>query len=213
MRQRAFAMFNIIEIIQKGYIYFYNQLSPIVGELYLQLFVFTIGLFIYAIFVWYFYKTLSKRDLFEINLEKYNLPTIKHKTLRKVGSTLAYIFKYGFIFPIYIFIWFLILSIFVLILSEEITVNHIILTSIVVVSAIRVTSYYKEDLSSDLAKLIPLAFLAILIINPNFFSIETTIARLSEISNLWSQIIKFLIFSIVLEWILRILYLIKKRIK
>jgi len=39
---------------------------------------------------------------------------------------------------------------------------------------------------------------------------ETTMARLSEIPNLGSQIVQFLIFSIVLEWILRILYLIKR---
>ena len=201
---------NVIETIQEGYMYIYNQLSPFIGETYLQLFIFTIGLFIYAVFVWHFYKTLSKRDLFKINLEKYNLPTVKHKNLGRFGSILAYIFKYGLIFPIYIFIWFLILSLFLLILTEEATVNLIILTSVVVVSATRVTSYYKEDLSSDMAKLIPFALLAISLVDPNFFSMETTIARFSEIPNLWSQIIHFLIFSIMLEWILRILYLIKR---
>ena len=196
--------------LQQDYMFVYNQLSSIIGETYLQLFVFTIGLFIYAIFVWYFYKTLSKRDLFKINLEKYNLPYVKHRTLGKLGDVLAYILKYGFILPVYIFIWFLILSFFLLVLSEDITINHIILTSVVVVSATRVTSYYKEDLSNDMAKLIPFALLAILLINPNFFSMETTIARFSEIPNLWSQILQFLIFSIALEWILRILYLFKR---
>lgn len=199
-----------IESLQQSYMFIYNQLSSFIGETYLQLFVFTIGLFVYAIFVWHFYKTLSKRDLFKIDWEKYNLPYVKHKTLGKVGSTISYILKYGFVFPIYIFIWFLILSLFLLILTEEAAINNIILVSIVVVSATRVTSYYKEDLSNDLAKLIPFALLAISLVDPNFFTVETTIARLSEIPNLWSQILQFLIFSIVLEWILRILYLIKK---
>jgi len=201
---------NIIATMQEGYMFFYNQLSPIIGRTYLQLFIFTIGLSIYAIFVWYFYKTLSKRDLFKINLEKYNLPHVKHKTLGKTGSVIAYILKYGFIFPIYIFIWFLILSFFLLILTEEFVINNILLISIVVVSATRVISYYKEDLSNDLAKLIPFALLAISLVDPNFFSIGTTVSRFSEIPNLWSQILQFLIFSIVLEWILRILYLIKR---
>ncbi len=198
--------------LQQGYMYFYNQISSFIGETYLQLFVFTIGLFIYAIFVWHFYKTLSKRDLFKIDLEKYNLPYVKHKTLGKTGSILGYILKYGFVLPIYIFIWFLILSSFLLVLSEEIAINHIILTSVVIVSATRVTSYYKEDLASDVAKLIPFALLAILIVDPNFFSMEITITRFSEIPNLWSQIVKFLIFSIILEWMLRILYLIKRAV-
>jgi len=203
-------MVDVIEIIQQNYMHFYNQLSSVIGETYLQLFIFTIGLFIYAAFVWKFYKSLSRRDIFELNLEKYNLPTVKHKTLKKVGSSIAYIFKYGFVLPFYIFFWFLILSVFLLILSEELTVTHIILTSVVIVSTTRVTSYYREELSTDLAKLIPFALLAILIINPNFFSMGTTVARLSQIPILGSQIIKFLIFSIVLEWLLRILYLIKK---
>jgi hypothetical protein len=204
---------TIIENVQKGYVLLNSQLSPIIGESYLQLFTFTIGLSIYAIFVWYFYKSLSKRDLFSINLEKYNLPYIKHKTLGKVGSVLAYILKYGIIFPIYVFIWFLVLSLFLLILSEEITVSNILLTSIVVVSTVRVISYFKEDMSSDLAKLMPLALLAIALSNPNFFSSETALSRLSEIPILWSQIVQFLIFSIVLEWILRILHLIKSSTK
>ena len=203
-------MADLIEIIQMVYVYFYSQTSSIIGETYLQLFLFTFGLFVYAVFVWHFYKTLSKRDLFKIDLEKYNLPTVKHKTLGKVGSALAYILKYGIIFPIYIFFWFLILSLFLLVLSEEIAFNQILLTSIIVVSATRAISYYKEDLSNDMAKLIPFALLAVSLIDPNLFSIETTMLRLSEIPTLWSQILQFLVFSIVLEWILRILYLTKK---
>jgi hypothetical protein len=83
----------------------------------------------------------------------------------------------------------------------------------VVVSTVRVISYFKEDMSSDLAKLMPLALLAIALSNPNFFSSETALSRLSEIPILWSQIVQFLIFSIVLEWILRILHLIKSSTK
>lgn len=209
MRQNGFVMVDIVELIQQSYVYFYNQITPLIGETYLQLFLFTFGLSLYAIFVWHFYKTLSKRDVFKIDLEKYNLPQIKHKTLGKIGSVIAYIFKYGFVFPFYIFIWFLILSLFLLVLTEEALVNQILLVSIVVVSATRVISYYKEDLSSDIAKLIPLALLAVSLIDPNFFSVETMISRLAEIPTLGLQILQFLIFSIVLEWILRILYLIK----
>ena len=42
----------VIETAQRDYMFVYNQLSSLVGETYLQLFVFTIGLFIYAVFVW-----------------------------------------------------------------------------------------------------------------------------------------------------------------
>jgi len=101
---------------------------------------------------------------------------------------------------------------FLLILSEEIAVTHIILTSAVIVSSIRVAAYYKEELSVDLAKLIPFAFLAILLTDPNFFSVEITIQRLSDVTIFWSEILRILIFSILLEWFLRIFYLIKREV-
>ena len=206
-------MVDFIGAVQQLYTYLFNILTPIIGEQYLQLFVFMFGVFIYAVFVWYFYKTLSKRDLFEINLEKYNLPETKHKTLGKVGSVLAYILKYGLIFPVYIFIWFIILSFFLFVLTEDVAIGHIIMVSVAIVSATRVISYYKEELAGDLAKLVPFALLAISFVDPNFFSVETTITRLSEVPALWSQILQFLAFSIILEWILRIIFLSKKGIR
>jgi len=202
-------MADFIELMQYVYGYLYSFFSSLIGEIYVQLIILTFSLFIYAVFVWKFYKTLSKRDIFKIDWEKYNLPQVKHKTLKKVFSTLAYIFKYGFIFPFYIFFWFLILSLFLLIMTENIQLSNILLTSIIIVSATRVTSYYKEELAVDLAKLIPFALLAISFTNPNFFSVETILIRISELPFLWSQVIQFLIFSIFLEWLLRILYLVK----
>lgn len=205
-------MVDFVEIMQQVYTQSFNFLTPVIGENYLQLFIFVLALSVYAVFVWKFYKTLSKRDLFKLDLEKYNFPEVKHKTLGKIGSTLIYILKYGIVFPLYIFFWFVILSILLLVLTEDAGVSHILLVSISVVSATRMISYYKEDLASDLAKLVPFALLAVSLVDPNFFSIETTIARFSEVPLLWSNILQFLVFSIALEWILRISYLIKKRL-
>ena len=202
-------MVDIILMIQEWYVLIYNFVTPLIGETYFQLFLFTFGLFFYSVFVWFFYKSLSKRDLFKLDLEKYNFYNTKHKTLRKIGGAIKYTLKYGIIFPIFIFIWFLILSLFLLIMTEEAVVSQILLLSIVVVSTIRITSYFKEDLSNDLAKLIPFALLAISLVDTNFFEVETTIARLSEIPILWDQIFQFLVFSVVLEWVLRIMLLLK----
>ena len=202
-------MASIVEIIQEFYTFLYVQASALIGETYFQLFSFTIGLFLYSVFVWYFYKSLSKRDLFKINLSKYSLPETKHKTLGKLGSVLKYILKYGIIFPIYILVWFAVLSMFLLILTEEATVNQILIISIVFVSTVRISSYFKEDLSNDLAKLIPFVLLGVSLTDINFFVIETTVARLSEISTLWSDILQFLVFSVLLEWLLRLFYVLK----
>ncbi|MHA1954965.1 MAG: hypothetical protein ACW96U_13575 [Candidatus Heimdallarchaeaceae archaeon] len=200
---------SLYDIVNQGYTYFYIQASSIIGEVYLQLLLLTVGMFVYAIFVWYFYRSLSKRDLFKLDLEKYRFSTAKHKTLQKAGDVIIYLLKYGLIFPVLIAVWFLMLSFFLLVLTKGMAVDQILMVSIIVVSASRIASYYKEDLAADLAKLIPLAILAIMISNPNFFVVETAVSRLLEIPNVGSQIINFLIFSIVLEWSLRSLYLVK----
>ncbi len=200
---------SLLDIIQQGYSYFYFQASGLIGETYLQTLLFTIGMFVYAIFIWYFYKSLSKRDLIKLDMEKYKFSTSKHKNIKKFGDAFAYVIKYGLVFPILIALWFLVLSMFLLLLTEEIALEQILMTSIVIVSAARMASYYKEDLASDLAKLIPFALLAILISNPNFFAVETTVSRLSSITDALPMIANFLIFSIVLEWSLRIIYLLK----
>lgn len=204
-----FVFNSLYDIVNQGYTYFYIQASSIIGEVYLQLLLFTVGMFVYGIFVWYFYRSLSKRDLFKLDLEKYRFSTSKHKTLQKAGDLIIYLLKYGLIFPVYIAIWFLMLSFFLLVLTKGMMVDQILMASIIVVSASRIASYYKEDLAADLAKLIPLAILAIMISDPNFFVVETAVSRLSEIPNVGSQIINFLIFSIALEWSLRTLYLVK----
>ncbi|MFH0929030.1 MAG: hypothetical protein V1818_01585 [Candidatus Aenigmatarchaeota archaeon] len=203
-------MVDVVSIVQQIYTFFYSLIAPIIGETYLQLFVTVLALSVYAVFVWKFYRTLSKRDIFKINLEKYNLPDTKHKNLRKAGSIFAYILKYGVIFPFYIIIWFVILSLLMLLMTVDATVGTVLMLSISIVSATRLLSYYSEDLSTDIAKLIPFGLMAVSLTGSNFFSIETTIARLSEVPLLWSSILQFLIFSIVLEWMLRILYLIKR---
>jgi hypothetical protein len=64
-------------------------------------------------------------------------------------------------------------------------------------------SYYNEDLSKDLAKLLPFTLLAISIINPKFFDINRIFNNLSEITGFFNEIIIYLAFIIILEMILR----------
>ena len=66
------------------------------------------------------------------------------------------------------------------------------------------TSYYKGDLSKDLAKLLPFTLLAISITKPNFFNIGRIISQISEIPAFFNQIIIYLAFIIVLEIVLRV---------
>jgi len=186
---------------------YFQHLLSIADTTYLQLLVSTLGLFLYAIFVWKFYRGLARRDLFAINLEKYDLD--KYGALKKAGSAFLYILKYLIIFPLYITFWFAVMTLFLVLLGEEMVINQIIIVSIVIISGVRVTSYFKEELATDMAKLLPFALLAVLLINPNFFSFDMFYERVMQSTALLPSILDFFIFAIVLEFILRLLYGIK----
>ena len=192
---------------------YFQRLSSLIGRTYIDLFVFTLALFVYAFFIWQFYRRLAKRDLFELDMYKHEiLPDSNMKTMKKVFSGMAYVLKYLILFPLYVAFWFAVLSLFLFILAQEVAVRQIIFISVILISSIRMTSYYKEELASDLAKLVPFVFLGILLTQPTFFSFNLFYERLQEIPNLTSVIIEFLAFTIVFEWIVRLLYSINRKI-
>jgi len=188
---------------------YYDVLRNLISTTYIELAVFTIGIFLYAVFVWFFYRHLSKRDLFKLDLKKYDMQRLKYRRLKKAGDIILYVLKYGIAFPFYVGFWFAILTVLIYTVAENVAVRQVALISVALVSSVRVTSYLSEDLSRDLAKLVPFALLAIFLMNPNFFSYDLLIARLTAIPSLGWEILRLLTFSIILEWILRILYSVK----
>jgi hypothetical protein len=190
---------------------YYYIFSNLIGTTYLELLVFTLGIFFYVVFIWFFYTKLAKRDLFELDLEKYDLPEVKWRRIKKLGSTFSYILKYGILFPIYVIFWFTVLSLLMFLLSEDMAVRSIALVSMSLVSTVRIASYFKEELSHDVAKLLPFVLLAIFLTDPNFFSLDLFIERLNSLPSLGWEIPQFFVFSILLEWILRLSYSLKKR--
>ena len=83
------------------------------------------------------------------------------------------------------------------------TTLGILVISTVVVSSIRITSYFNEDLSKELAKLLPFTLLAISLINPKFFELGRIFNDLNKIPSFLDNIIWYLLFILVLEIILR----------
>lgn len=188
---------------------YFLEMYNFIGPTYFSLAVFTLGLFVYTMFIWKFYKGLSRRDLFKIDLDKYSIPGEKWRTLKIVWSGFLYTMKYLILFPLYVSFWFGLLSLFLFVLAKDIAVQQIILVSIIVISTTRLTSYYKEELAADLAKLLPFALLAVIFTDPNFFSTDILYSRLFEVPYIIPQVLEYFAFTIVLEWILRFIYLIK----
>jgi len=192
---------GIFEVISK--LPYYSQISSIIGEPFLRISFFTFALFIFGIIMWKFYSTLAKRDLFKVNISSYM------SKWERVGGAISFFLKYTIIFPFYTFFWFILFSIFLIFLAKSVSMQEIFLISIAMISFVRITAYFKEELAKDIAEVIPITFLVIFLTDPTFFSMNVILARWEEFLSSFPGVLFYLVFTICLEWILRILYLIK----
>lgn len=168
------------------------------------LFFFVLGMVVYALFVFHFYRFLARKDIFKLDLEKYN--TAKSPGMSKFVQLLLYTIKYVLLFPIFAFFWFGILTVMLTFLSRDAVIDNILLVSVAVVSMVRMTSYYSEDLSKDLAKILPFTLLGIFLIDISYFSLSTSYNALLEIPSRFNFLVYYLIFAIMLEFTLRIIH-------
>jgi hypothetical protein len=165
------------------------------------LFFFTAVIAIYAIFVFYFYKFLAKKNLIELNLGKYN--TYENAGLVKFFAAIFYVIEYLIILPIVTFFWFAVLAILLLLLAKNLEVATILIVAASLVASVRATSYVSQNLSQDLAKMLPFTLLGLALTQPGFFSIATLFERTADIPSLFSNIPYYLLFIIFLELIMR----------
>ena len=157
----------------------------------LPVFFLIISIAIYGIFIWHFYRFIAKRDCFKMS-------TGGHP---KVMGFL----KYFFLFPFVAFLFFIGFSLIIDFLTNYET-TAVLTTSFALVAAIRVTAYYSEDLSRDLAKMLPFALLGIFLVDPDYLSVSPSTLKESvlNIPDLLKNGIQFIIFIILVEWVLRI---------
>lgn len=174
-----------------------------------------IAMFVYAVFVWHFYRFIARREIIPICSSCRN-------TEGKISSAriAGYIAGHIFLFPLIIWIWFIVYSWFMFILAKDMPLGVILLVSISVIGATRMTSYYQEDLAKDVGKLLPFALLGIFLTSSaffsetsNFFSFDEIEKRIEEIPLFISRIVEFVIIITFMEIILRIIFLVKRKIK
>jgi len=186
----------------------YNRLAEMLPGNYrmlLPLALIAVTIAAYAVFVWYFYRFLARRDIVKLNLNKYN--NFENGGVIKFFAFIFYILEFIIISPIVISFWFSLFSLLFLILAKELELQIVILICAGIISATRITSYISEDLSKDLAKMFPFTLLGVVILTPGFFNIEATIGRLAQIPQFFSNIIYYFIFIVILEAVLRLIYL------
>ncbi len=165
--------------------------------------VYVVGMAVYAVFVFNFYRFLASKDMFQIDLSRYEKS--RFRLVRRMLHVFFYVLKYIILFPIFAFFWFAVLTLILAFLSKERSFADTLLVALATVSAIRVTAYYNEDLSRDLAKILPFAVLAVFLIDASFFAIGESLEALREAEDYTTNIVYYLLFLVLLEFALRIL--------
>ncbi len=126
-----------------------------------------IAMAIYAIAIWHFYRFIARRDCFKLS-------PCKHKRL--IGFL-----KYTFLFPFVAFSFFIGFSLLLLFLTRDLDIDQVLSTAFAIIVAIRITAYYSEDLSKDLAKMLPFALLGLFLVDPSYFRWEDITAKVESL--------------------------------
>jgi hypothetical protein len=200
-------MAEVIDNFGKGILEIYDSFISVLPprtQSFINLFLLIFLVVVYAIFVWKFYRFISKKNILGLNLNKYNKS--HHPLLTKLFAGLLYFVEYIIILPFLIFFWFSLFTIFLILLTTDLEIQTLLIISATVIAAIRITSYipkYGENLSQELAKLLPFTLLAISLLNPGFFNISRIFANFSGLLGSFEEIGYYLIFIIIFEIILR----------
>ncbi len=175
------------------------------------LLLFTLVIVIYSVLIFYFYKFLAKKNIISLNLNQYN--KTENLFFTKLFAFVFYIIEYIIILPVVTIFWFAIFSILLLIMAKTMTIATIMLISAALIASVRITSYINQNISQEIAKIVPFTLLALALTQPEFFNFNLLIERITQIPSVLINIPYYLLFIIVLELILRAGNLIKSFIK
>jgi len=162
---------------------------------FVAIFYLVISIAIYSILIWHFYRFIARRDCFK-------LTTRKHKKL--IGFL-----KYFFFYPGVAFLFFAGFSLMMLFITKTYEIETVLSASFAIIAAIRICAYYNEDLSKDIAKMLPFALLAIFLIDASYFRFGDITSKIYSLPEFFTLCLQFILFIILIEWILRILLTIR----
>ena len=154
-----------------------------------------VSIAIYSILIWHFYRYIARRDCFKMSPRRH----------KKVIGFL----KYFLFFPFVAFLFFTGFSLMMLFLTKSYDIPQVLSTSFAIIAAIRICAYYNEDLSKDIAKMLPFALLAIFLVDASYFRFSDITAKIGSLPEFFTVCIQFIVFIILMEWILRILLTIR----
>src|SRR3990172_9578062 len=150
------ALADLTSELVGAYSGFLSVLPPFFQSFF-NLFFLALLVVIYAVFIWKFHRFIGTRNIFNLNLSKYN--TADHPTVAKIVAGALYLLEYIILLPVIIFFWFAVFTIFLIFLTENLELSTVLTLSVTIIAAIRMCSYlpnYGETVAKEVAKLLPL---------------------------------------------------------
>lgn len=166
--------------------------------------IFSIALAVVSLFIWYFYRSISKRNLINLDLDQYN--TSDHPFFSKLFALLLYLVEYIIVMPLLIVLWFAGLSIVLLVIAKERPTHEILLIAAAIIGAVRILAYFHGEISKDLAKLFPFITLSVFLLSPGELNYEQMLSKVYEIPALFNNILSFVLVVLLIEVVLRLFY-------
>ena len=167
-----------------------------------------IAIAVYSGFVFMFYRILAKKDLLTLDLSKY-ADDFGGK-VKKYLRSMLFVVQYIVVVPILIAFWTLVLAVILTLLSDssDHARNALIATS--VVGAVRILAYWTEDLSRDVAKMLPFAVLGVYLVSSTSVQWSEFRELLESLPELAKSFFSSLMLLAILETLLRIVTTLKR---
>jgi len=169
------------------------------------------GVAVYSIFVWYFYRFISKRELIPQHYSKQGEDKISKSGL------VRYIITYVTFFPLIIFGWFVVLGYFIFLIAQDMPIHVAFFVSMAVIGVVRIVAYFREDASKEVAKMIPFAILslfltsAVMYSDPNFIEPDELLEGVDLLVNKPLEVIPYVLTVVMFEWVFRVIFIIKRK--
>ena len=164
---------------------------------------YVLGIAAYAVFIFRFYRFIASRDMFALDLSSYEQS--RFVWVRRILHVIMYTLKYLIVFPAFAFFWFAILTFILALLSKERGISEILVIALATVGVIRVAAYYSEELSRDVAKILPFAVLGLFLIDASFFEVGKSLNVLRDAEDYRESIFYYMIALIALEFAMRLI--------
>ena len=185
----------------------YTQLQTQLGMNTANVIVMALAIAMFGAVIGMFWKTLSRRNMIDVDWKK-----IHGGFGTQVFERVKFGLEYVVIFPLATFVWFVVLTIFLYFMSKTGTITDMMFIAISLVAATRICAYFDEDIAGDVAKVAPIAILGVFLTQPTMFSPVIVEQRLAEMVVLIGDALPYLMMLVILEVMLRVLFLIKRRI-